>query len=264
MNDMEILPNDFRSLLQQELVKRCRKNPKYSLRAFAKALGIPSSALAEMLNGKRSITKKTIEKLGSKLGMELSVIENMKLAHGSRKDQDEIDQANFRQLTLDQYALISDWYHYAILELIKVRSFQNDNTWIAKALGITKSQANIALERLQRLGLLEINDSGEIEVSSIGFNTNISGNLTSTGARQLQGQILEQSLHALENFSIEKRSHTSMTMAINPSLIPEAKNRIAKFRRELCEFLESQGPQTEVYQMSLSLFPITSLEGEIQ
>ena len=34
------------------------KNPNYSLRAYSKKLDIPHSALSEILNGKRKLTKK--------------------------------------------------------------------------------------------------------------------------------------------------------------------------------------------------------------
>ncbi|MDO9180986.1 MAG: helix-turn-helix domain-containing protein, partial [Bacteriovorax sp.] len=75
-SELNILkPKDFKSFLQEELLKRCRKNPSYSLRSFAKYLGIGHSALTEMLNGKRSITKKSIEKLGLTLSLNMTEIE---------------------------------------------------------------------------------------------------------------------------------------------------------------------------------------------
>jgi hypothetical protein len=47
-----------------------------------------------------------------------------------------------------------------------------------------------------------------------------------------------------------------MTMAIDPSLLPEAKEMIADFRRKLCSFLE-QGKRSEVYTFAPSLFRLT-------
>lgn len=260
-----IQAKDFRARLQQELINRCRKNPSYSLRSFAKALQIQSSALTEMLNGKRTITKKSIEKLGFIMGLSLEEM-NFYLSQGKKSPQEvenSESQAHYRQLNLDQYSLISDWYHYAIIELIKVESFRPDNTWIAKALGLTKSQVNIAVERLLRLGLIEQTESGDLKDTSSGFSTNIASNLTSTGSKQLQKQILEQSIEALMNVPLEERNHTSMTMAIDPKHLPEAIKRLTKFRRELCEYLESQGNPTEIYQLSLSLFPITQIQKNI-
>src|ERR1700722_13528593 len=41
---------DFRKFLQQELARRCAKNPGYSLRAFATSLQINPSTLSHILN----------------------------------------------------------------------------------------------------------------------------------------------------------------------------------------------------------------------
>jgi uncharacterized protein (TIGR02147 family) len=260
MTDLLLTNKDFRSLLQQELIRRCRNNPRYSLRSFAKSLEISSSALTEMINGKRTITKKSIEKCGLIIGLSLDEVDAyIQSTKSPERIAIENSQINYRQITIDQYSLISDWYHYAIIELVKIEGFKSEASWIARALGITKTEASIAIERLLRLSLLEKTETGELVDTSEGYSTNINSDLTSVGAKQFQKQILEQSIEALMTVPIEKRNHTSMTMAINPELLPEAKQRITKFRRELCAFLESKGPKVEIYQMSLSLFPITKL-----
>lgn len=254
-------PQDFQALLKEELVARSRKNPSYSLRSFARSLNVTSAALSEMLNGKRTITKKSIEKMGLRLGLSLGEVQFYQTGELTKK-QGSIAAASFRQITIDQYSLISDWYHYAIIELLKVKNFNSDANWIAKALGITKSIASIAVERLLRLGLIEKNKEGELADTSSGFSSNINVDLTSMGSKQLQKQILEQSIEALLRVPISERNHTSMTMAIDPKHMPEAIKKITKFRRELCEYLESQGSASEVYQLSISLFPITQIKND--
>jgi hypothetical protein len=53
-----------------------------------------------------------------------------------------------------------------------------------------------------------------------------------------------------------------MTMAVDPGKIPEAKKRILKFARELCEFMEA-GKRSRVYELSVSLFPISKEGPEV-
>lgn len=253
--------HSFKTVLQEELVERCRKNSSYSLRSFAKFLSVSPAALSDMLNGKRTITNKSIEKFGLALGLGLKEIEGYQ-KNKLRNLETPVNNNPYRQVTLDQFAIISDWYHYAMIELLKVPGFSKDILKISRALGITKMEAQLAVERLLRLELLEYDEEGELRDTSSGFSTNISESLTSQGSRKLQKQILEQSLYALENISIDQRNHTSMTMAIDPALLPEAIKRLAAFRRELCAFLESQGNPKEVYQLSLSLFPVTQISKE--
>ena len=147
----------FRGLLQEELVERCRKNPNYSLRSFARALSVEPSALSQMINGKRPITEKMKLRLGAALGLHTKQIEKFTTEGKSESKQ---PLPAYQQMTLDSFALISDWYHYAILELLAIEGFKPDPAWIGKRLGITRSEANIAVERLFRLGLLEKKNDG--------------------------------------------------------------------------------------------------------
>jgi uncharacterized protein (TIGR02147 family) len=66
------------------------------------------------------------------------------------------NQASAQTLGLDAFHLIADWYHYAILELCTCEDFEPRAEWVAERLGITANETELALERLQRLGLLEI------------------------------------------------------------------------------------------------------------
>ena len=50
---------------------------------------------------------------------------------------------------------------------------------------------------------------------------------------------------------------SSMTLAIDPKLVPIAIKEIRKFRRKLTKFLESAAPAKEVYELSVQLFPIS-------
>jgi uncharacterized protein (TIGR02147 family) len=83
--------------------------------------------------------------------------------------------------------------------------------------------------------------------------------LTTAAHRKRQRQILEKSLHALENDPVEQRNHSAMTMAIDPSRLSEAKRRIDEFTQELCKFLET-GVRSQVFEMQVSLFSHTQLK----
>lgn len=245
---------DFRLYLQTELIRRCQANPQYSLRSFAKALRVSSSALSAMINGKRTITERTKKEFGLILGLGLDEIQLF-----SKRMQKE---TNYNQLAIDSFALISDWYHYAILELLKVDSFESNPSWIAKRLGITKSEANFAIERLIRMDLIEVDAQNNWIDTSGGSTTNIETGLTSAGSRKLQQQILQKAITALQNVDISKRDNTSMTIAINTKDMLAAKEIIKEFRRNLTDFLERTGNEApnEVYHLGVAFYPVTNNE----
>ena len=248
---------DIRGFLQQQLVERCRQNPRYSLRAFAKHLHIEPSALSKILNGKRKITDEMLERLGERLGFGPKEIELFRANIPPKTVEDAYDiEREFRQLTLDTFEMISNWYNYAILQLTATKQFVPSAKWVAKVLGISILEVNSAVDTLTRLKLLEISPTGRW--------INRSGSVTTTGSpysaaalRKFQRQLLEKAIVALETIPIEKRDQTSTTMAIPKRLLPEARERIKKFRRSLAHYLQSHGPADEVYQLVVSLYPLT-------
>jgi plasmid maintenance system antidote protein VapI len=60
---------DMRSILQLEFNRRRARNPRYSLRAFANALGTHHSTLSQMMQARRRLTTRTIRRFGHKLGL---------------------------------------------------------------------------------------------------------------------------------------------------------------------------------------------------
>ena len=255
------VPRDFRLYLQDELAERTSRNPNYSLRSFAKFLDISAAALSALLNGKRPITNNMKERIGLKLGLSLEDLKILKARpHGNTKLQTSPElETSFQQITIDTFAIISEPYHYALLELIKTDGFAWDRKWIAQRLKITVSEVNIAIERLERIGLLEKDESGNLFDTTKGFSTDLREGITSQAQRRFQERSLEHAISSVQTVPIEQRDNTSMTMAINKSDLPKAKAHIKEFRRRFCADLEASPNLDEVYQLTISFVPLTNV-----
>ncbi len=57
----------FRLYLKDQLALRQGRNPRYSLRSFARFLEVDSSALSKMMNGKRALGPKMMQRMFLKL-----------------------------------------------------------------------------------------------------------------------------------------------------------------------------------------------------
>lgn len=256
--DLSAEARDFRLLLQAELVRRCNQNPRYSLRAFARMLEIEPSALSKILSGKRGISRTKFKCFVEKLGLEPSVTKSLSPSRRLRKAP-EPKQPHYQQLTLDSFQVIADWYHYAILELTHVEGFDPHPKWIARVLGISVPEVSAAVERLRRLEFLEITQEGNW-IDQSGSITTVGNDFTAIAFKKLQKAVLEKALVALEEFPLASRDQTSMTMAIDSGLLPEAKERIRNFRRDLAAFLIQAPHRDQVYHLGISLYPITRIE----
>lgn len=246
--------SDFRIWLQQEFTARCKRNPRYSLRAFAQLLKMDASSVSQIFAGKRKASTKVISKVCALLGAQPHLQERFivkaKAGFKSFRGQDQ----SYELLSEDRFKVISDWYHFAILELVNTDGFQGRGAWIARALGISTAEAQIAFERLQRLQLIRQEGPGWVRTSKL--LTNFAPGMTSASHKHMQRQILQMGLEAIDNTDAAEKDITGMTMAINVEKLPEARKLIAKFRRDLSAFLE-EGPQSRVYQLGVQLYPLS-------
>jgi uncharacterized protein (TIGR02147 family) len=255
--------------LKQELARRMEKNPSYSMRAFAKALDLNVGVLSSLLSGKRPLTAKTAKALCEKLGVTPNERLEVLRAVAQDKMGEPLENGSVLagRIELDQevYRAVGDWYHWAILQLVRTRRYRESPThsqpkWMAKKLRITETEAKLAVERLIKLGLLRLGKRGLLERTQERLTT-ANKSVTTGALRRWQKQIREKAIYSLENDPIESRSMSSITMAIDPAKIERARHLIDEFQEKLAEFLES-GPKEKVYQLSVSLFPLQTQESQ--
>lgn len=247
--------SQYIQFLKDTLAQRCKKNPQYSLRAFAQSLNVNHTTLSRIMNGQRRLTEKMQKTFSESLN--LSPEEQRKYS-GAVANID--DQKNFRDLSQDVFELIANWQHDCILELPRIYGFKPTPKNIAQALKINIHEVNAAIERLQRLELLTIDDKGQWYLSP--DTTNITNTpSTNSAARKYQKEVLAQAIQAIDDVAIERRDHTGVTIAIDTKDIPELKKMIKKFRRELSEFAQRKKIRADqVYQLNVALFPLTNIK----
>src|SRR4051794_17258701 len=59
----------LRSVLEREFASRCRRNRRYSLRSFARFLGIDHSTLSKILRGVRQTPSDSLRRIAPKVGL---------------------------------------------------------------------------------------------------------------------------------------------------------------------------------------------------
>jgi uncharacterized protein (TIGR02147 family) len=162
--------HDFKILLRRELEQRMTRNPRYSLRAFAKDMKVAPALMSDILNGKRGLSRESATALSKRLGFTKTetevfcdLVESkharskiVRLQATARLKDRAAQGVVLKFLTLDQekFNLLSDWYHLAIVELMKTPNYKDDPAWIAKRLGLAAHQVSTALERMEKLSVI--------------------------------------------------------------------------------------------------------------
>jgi uncharacterized protein (TIGR02147 family) len=262
----ELPSNDYKTILKEELAARCRQNPRYSLRAFARDLKLAPSRLSEILSGKQGLSRPAAEKVARALGYGQGEIERfcdlVESIHArSKKDRDNARvrlkrhalPTDVHQVQVDIFKAISDWYHFGILELTKVDDFKSDSRWIAKRLGISEFEAQLALERLTRLGLIAWKGD---KLRLTHDHGSVPDDIPSESKRNFHTQILEKAKEAVLLQPNEQREFGAEIVAIDRSALPEAKRALRELQHKFCKKMDDSEVKDGLYCLAVQFFEL--------
>jgi len=248
--------SNARELLQHEFQKRKGRNPNFSLRAFARWLGLSPAQLSQMMTGKRPVTLKSMKKIGARLGLSPSEKKTFLSAMLKTEGLLETEQDfKFLKMEEDQFRLISDWYHFAILALTRVKGAIPDPRWIARRLGIGADEANQALLRMVRMGIIETHP----HFRQIGSPVEVVSETPSSAIRKYHKQSLNMAIEKVDLVPVHLRQLQSLSIPVNPRNLPAYRKLIDDFLAQASELAESQAG-SEIYQLNVQLFPVTQLK----
>ena len=258
---------DYRKYLVREFEVRSQRNPRYSLRAFARDLEVQPSRLSEAMRGQRGLSRDSASRIARNLQLSPSETEyfvamveaqHSRSVAGKLKARSECRNLQamkgFSEVDLDRFKIVADWYHFAIVEMTDTKGFRSNPSWIAKRLGISESQAECAIRRLMNFGFLEKDESGRLKRSLADFS--IAGGIPSREIRNHHHQILNKAKDALESVPMELREYAAITMAIDLEKLAEAKEKLKLLRRDFCKSVQRDGEKNSVYCLAVQFFPL--------
>lgn len=255
INNFESSSLSSQTWLANLLETKTKKNPLFSLRAFARLVDVSPAVLSRILSGKRKLTFNLAVRIADALVLgpeEREVLYSFYLTHNTQNQKDEFKKE--KELSIDCFNAMKEWYHYGITQLLYIENFREDHKWMAKMLSISELEVKLAVDRLIRLEILDRDEEGRLYRTATHLSTTT--DIASAGIRHFQKQILEKSIYSLEHDDISERDITSITVAINEDKIKEAKAEIKKFRLRMSEFM-GEGEKTRVYNLGIHLVPLS-------
>lgn len=258
--DSKILQTKIQQCLEKELKIRISKNPKYSLRSFAKFLDIAPAYLSRALRGDLTVSKKMIEKICEKLNIDTSECDLYIKESELLKKQ--LDSYNVRDTELKvappiMMTAFKTWHTKVILEMTRINEFKYlPIEIIAKKLKISNKEVSEAISVLIDSGLINKNEDGSYKVSNSIFIPPFMQNPeTKLMMDNHHKMILQRSLESIDRTDI-KRQHSSVTFAFPEDKFEEVMIEIGHFRRHLAAKMQScEEEKTTVMELSISLFP---------
>lgn len=256
-------------ILKDEFEKRIRLNKNYSLRAFARDLGISVSRLSEFLNGKSGLSSEKARVIARNIPLNREesdifvAMVDSKFSRSPKKRKEALlflEKESYKNIyqysCKDSLKFISEWCHYAILSVMELDSYDGTIKYIQSKIELEESVIVDAIERMERLGHVLRNKYGEFYSS--GENITTTHNIASKTLRDSHRDTLMHAIESLLKDDVSVRDITSITVATSLEKIEQAKEKITNFRRELALFLESEKKE-EVYNLNIQLVPLTSV-----
>lgn len=264
---------DYRALLRDLYAHRKSSEYGFSHRAFSRRAGLKSTNYLKLvMDGARNLSADAAGRFAHALGLAgaeadyfCELVAYAQAATARERSQayermTKLKPRDVRELDERQGAYYGTWYLPAIRELATRHDFRDDAKWVARVLvpRITTAQAEKALVTLESLGLLERDARGRLRASEA---------QVTTGSKPLAHQLadyhramLERAVHAIDLFPRDEREIASLTLCIDESMLPELKERLQSFRRELMHAAEERGQRTRIVQVNFQLFPLSKKE----
>lgn len=251
-------PSPLVQYLNEILKSKRARNPRYSLRAFARDLTISPARLSEIISLKYAPGHQVTEK----------IITALKLEPADRqKFWNIIEEHNniFREtcgakvLSDKALEIIVDYDHYSLMNLMITDSYQPTPAWAAARLGVSTKKIHDMLDRLILFGLVKMDGAGNYQVTDKKLTT--TQDVPSKYLKEAHRRLLHHAISSIDKDPVELRDITSITFTLDQSCLPEAKEMIRDFRRRMANLFES-GPKKEVYNLNIQLVPVTKPTSE--
>jgi len=222
------------------------------------------SRLSHVLRGHFGLSPEAAESIALRLGMSRTEKSTFCDLVQSQHARSAIKRASAKKrlqkrvittqtISADAFKVICDWYHFAILELSRTTAGLQDAKSVSRRLGISVFEAEQALERLTRLGMLKSKNGTLVATDS--YFANPEG-VPSHGIKTFHRQILEKALKSLFLDPVDEREFSNLIFAVDPADLPKLRDRIREFVGQVDREFSVSPKKSGVYNLSIQLFPL--------
>ena len=248
-----------------------KKNSAFSLRAWAKQLGMKSHApLHDILNGKRKVPKKLVPPLLKSLKLDTKSIKYFEAMVDLQRSKSEEERELYRERLsklaptelrtiddLETYKVISDPLHIILSELSQVKNFRSNSGWMKQhmRLNLNMRELETMYSRLINLDVLtekngKVSKTAKHLYTTLETTDEVRQNYHSTCAQ------LGQDL--ISKLPLEKKEFNSVAFNLKSKDIPKVKERLREFMNDLIEEFEAPSQKgDETFQLNLHLFSLS-------
>jgi uncharacterized protein (TIGR02147 family) len=261
---------NFRSILREVFLNRREKNARYSLRAFARDIGLSFARTSEIMSREDTgLSRATAEKIAKALRWDAKqsayffdlVARDHGRSHAERRTATaKLEQTRSRDgyhfMDAEAIDLLRHWYYVPLLELTTIYDGAVDANVVSHSLGLTIKHAADAIDTLLKWGVLERVD-GRLRKSHVLLR--LESAPRSQRIRQFHKDMLLKAYAAIERQSVSERKVTSTIMTVRKNAVETAWSEIDGFERKFATKFDasySDGADA-VYALTMQFFKVS-------
>lgn len=246
--------------------RRCHRNRRYSLRAYARDLNLSCGLLSEFLRGKRHLSDNSLFELGSSLKLSDAEIRYLKAIAKNGKNGHPPSQHLAERAVLRREAayapMNSDEWPGAELNLREFSLVIVASLWDGFSLPDVRllfpdssiEDIHRACLKLQELGWLA--ETSDIWRAPYGFLRS-RGTDPSSGIRAFHRQLLEAGLSHLDHSPVDERFYYASLFSLSSREYQGLCKAIEGFVLDRSDSIDTRDEHDRIYALGFQLLPIT-------
>lgn len=250
-------PMELATFLKTEMTKRQAKNPRYSLRAFAKSVDLDAGTLTRIMNGQRLVKPPTAISIMSHLDVTAEIQEEI-LTHldSNRKTKGTSKTKKMEAIAPDTFEDIFETTNIHLLASFRIRKYANKRNWdlLAKNLQISTAELHHRIQSLEKVGAIQVKPA-TVEVIAKNIST-LPIPFTTEKRKTVQKEFLEQAKRAIDEVPFELRDNCTLTIPISAKDLQKIKTILQKARTRINEISERKTNNEHLYNVSMAVYPV--------
>jgi uncharacterized protein (TIGR02147 family) len=263
-------------LLRDQFFEKKQNSPSFSIRAWAKVLGLSSHGpLQQILAGKRVLPKKYLPAIKKSLNLNQKQLDYLGILIDFEKSKSEEEKSIYLEklkklrpknddvhiLEVENYKYFENPLHSIIRTMMERNDFNGDPKWIKDNLVFKASltEINEVINRLIELGSVEKKRGKLIKNKKAIQNK---ADIPSLGVRKFHEKMALLASEQVHTQDVSEREFNSMSFNIKKEKVSEAKLRLREFIKEfISEFQANPDESDLTYQINNQFFRLNKIKG---
>ena len=262
---------DYREVLLEAFNSRRKKNPGYSLRAFARDVEMSHSRLSEIFSGKGDLSLVKAQTIAKKLRLpaikaadfkDMVLIstsgDEQKKILASRRLSGRIRTSSQKDLSDDQFQIVANPKYSAVYTCMMLGLYDGSSDSLMQLVDLNSIELYEVLRRLERLGLVTRKDG---RWTANPFKVKVDNGIPSEWGRSYHREMATLGRKSIDSVPMASRYLDSLVLPIDLDRFGEIQQKIASFCQSLLD--EYCNGKDVVYGLAVQLFPMSKTDPKV-